>query len=590
MRFILGAVGILPVLCTFSTVQESLLRKSVMHPSAISRLFVVPDVHGDYEALLRSLLLAVHNGGETGITYEDLRGRLAYAIDTPRIDLPPPIFSKEKRLVLVQMGDLIDRGIESKRCMQAMAMVEHVIGFSVIQLVGNHEVGALVPDGLYPTNVDPEDDLPRDQTTYGYPNGYMWRYLQENTLIMTRIGGTTLPAIPGVPSSNAATLFVHAGLNLRFIASIPHEEDPSMWFTPLRYNAHWLGILSDPTIKDDKTRIMKLVAWFFANGMGPLETRNLSTQSTNCKEVDILLARFNVARIVVGHTPMVPDRSMQMNCGGKIILTDNAMGRNIMAPRGTVPPPQPVPSILVMKFESGRLVGIESLRIAPGMEEHEVHSMVNPDGTPAMRSLTDPFELPPDERRPKLKRSHSVLNSLETLENLDPGAVKETSAPIMDDGSVRVTPSLKGAVRGLSVTIRGVAEEHIRKVIEEQALKIRIGIPMIEPLSSRNLRVDQSSTQEHTYFLRTNVSRMMAHRDINPSTLRDIESVLAFFHSIGSCVGKSTDPKTLFGINESNNPEFVNFAALHACESGQGLHQMSGIKDFVAHPISSRNI
>lgn len=111
------------------------------HPDVIEleagqRLVAVGDVHGDFEQLLNALLLA-------GVVQEETN-------DDDDADVGRSFVWSGGSTILVQIGDVLDRGPNELACWQLLAELSrqaHAAGGRVIHLYGNHELWTSV--GFY---------------------------------------------------------------------------------------------------------------------------------------------------------------------------------------------------------------------------------------------------------------------------------------------------------------------------------------------------------------------------------------------------------------------------------------------------------
>ena len=277
-----------------------------------SHIVVIPDVHGDVDALLRSLWLAQKKiEPDRVVEFSDfMRGfqavmdSVGFASDSASAHRPS--------VVVVQLGDLVDRGPHSTGCVIMMGLVPRVLGWRVVRLYGNHEIMSFlhVADQF----VHPEDfalfgDRAARQAALS-PNGYLFESIASNFIGVARLSPNPDKPVPG---RNPASLFVHGGIDLAWL----------------------FGELE--VISDDIDDVNKEIERAVRSGRIPvlnepdsiLWTRDLAQLDEHeiCgAALGQILAHFQVARIIVGHTPQ-EDGIAKSRCGGRIILADVMMSR-----------------------------------------------------------------------------------------------------------------------------------------------------------------------------------------------------------------------------------------------------------------------
>jgi hypothetical protein len=99
----------------------------------------VPDVHGDLEILIRSLWMAkvtIEKSQETA-SFDSFHKQVMEAMKAKDQTVAPP----SSRVLLVQTGDIVDRGPASLSCYRALwAAARDVLKWDLVNLFGNHEV------------------------------------------------------------------------------------------------------------------------------------------------------------------------------------------------------------------------------------------------------------------------------------------------------------------------------------------------------------------------------------------------------------------------------------------------------------------
>ena len=217
-----------------------------------SRVVALGDVHGDYRALCAALvaagLLDVETGGWCGG-------------DT----------------VLVQLGDILDRGDSESECWELMQRLKEearASGGGVVCLIGNHEVmnvaGRAAPF-LHP----------RGHACFGADRAAAWRQ-----------GGPLASALADCPAIAIVgdSAFVHA-----------HLPAGTTRDSMRRLNDEMRDWLLDPRACPPR--------WIWGGEQSPVWDRSLSVPSDGepsasaCAALRASLQALGVSRVVVGHTP-----------------------------------------------------------------------------------------------------------------------------------------------------------------------------------------------------------------------------------------------------------------------------------------------
>ena len=310
-------------------------------PQNEPRTVAIGDVHGDYDQFVRLL---------RGVGLVDKRGKWS---------------GGDSRLV--QLGDIPDRGPDSRKAMDLLMKLEKEAkkaGGKVIALIGNHESMMLTDDlryvhpGEYEAFKDrdsrkrrdayyrsvvahlkktlPEEEMPvfdkayRAEWNKKYPLGYV-----EHRLAWAPTGkyGKWVLSHP-VAAKLANTIFVHGGFSAEY-AGMPLSDLNTRVRTELIEN----DLTAENAIIDD------------ANG--PLWHRSWTTLAEtpeNEAALDAVLAQLGVERMVVAHTPLVP--IVLPRFGGKLVMVDVGMSAAYGRGYGAL---ELVGSEAFAIFEGGRL-------------------------------------------------------------------------------------------------------------------------------------------------------------------------------------------------------------------------------------------
>ena len=254
---------------------------------APERVVAIGDLHGDLEATRRALRLA------GGIDEKDawIGGKL----------------------VLVQTGDLIDRGDDDRTILDLIERLKGEAakaGGEVVALVGNHEIMNAELDFRYVTrgafsafaDVSPKDERmaetaqkvdsnARGRAAAFLPHGPYAKMLAQRPVV-ARVGDT---------------IFVHGGVLPKHVKS-------------------GLDAINDGTRKWLLGESRALPKEITAED-GPLWTRMYSASPgpSECKTLDDALKALNAKRMVMGHTPQKPD--INPACDEKAWRIDTGMSK-----------------------------------------------------------------------------------------------------------------------------------------------------------------------------------------------------------------------------------------------------------------------
>ncbi|MGJ5818861.1 metallophosphoesterase [Paludibaculum fermentans] len=290
-----------------------------MQPPA--RLVAVGDVHGDLDRFIDVLSMA-------GLV--DDSGAWSGGAAT-----------------LVQLGDVVDRGSKSREVIDFLTNLKKQAaraGGAVHCLIGNHEAMRMYGDFRYVAAAEFqsmstsksererdrlfEQDLARASGSSSLGNrsdlslGYRPKWEKEHPLGQAELARAFSPKGPygkWILAQRAAlrlggTLFVHAGISPKY----------SEW-SEARLNARVTEELQAGERLDDEG--------LCKDTSGPLWWRGFATDSEAelAPHVEALLAKHQVQRIVVGHTPTA--NGIVSRLGGKIILADVGLSTAFTARR-----------------------------------------------------------------------------------------------------------------------------------------------------------------------------------------------------------------------------------------------------------------
>jgi hypothetical protein len=275
--------------------------------SDFSHVVVIPDIHGDRDALLRSLWLAVKEVDSDRSDVVDFNAMVrAFTNFVETNEYTGPQFAVRKDVVLVQLGDVLDRGPHGVEIFSILAGIPDVIGWKYVQLYGNHELMNFVHASapyLHPNEIGllGLSDIEERKSLFSN-GGILHTYITQVSTGILRL------MAPGTASS----LFVHGGVDLGWIDSELGINDGNV----TAINAQ----ISDFAKSKAVTSLNAGTSVFWTRSLAQL------SESIACPLVEKILRRFNVHRVVVGHTPQ-EDMEAKTRCDGKIVLTDVMMSR-----------------------------------------------------------------------------------------------------------------------------------------------------------------------------------------------------------------------------------------------------------------------
>jgi len=277
----------------------------------VDRLVAIGDVHGDFEqftAVLRSAGLIDEDGNWTG-----------------------------GKTHLVQVGDVLDRGPDSRKAMDLLMKLEPQaanVGGYVHALIGNHEAMNLYGDLRYVPPADYEsfrtaesekvrdnaykalleetakqsaggniDEASRKKWDAEHPLGYFERRAMFGP---EGIYGKWIRGHNAVIKIDDS-LFLHGGISPKYAG----------------YN---LKKIND-RVREELDDSRKLQGGIVTDQEGPLWYRGLATGVEDALEghVNKVLKNYGVERIVVGHT--FTDGAVTPRFGGRVLLTDIGLAR-----------------------------------------------------------------------------------------------------------------------------------------------------------------------------------------------------------------------------------------------------------------------
>lgn len=264
----------------------------------------IPDIHGDLDGLVRTLWMAKVeiDGTDLAGDFMAFQSNFVQAIQNGQVT---KTFTPTKRVLVIQTGDIIDRGAASLSCYKAIWLVDRILGWDLVNLIGNHEVMTMAGEAdhyAHPGDVAEFGSLQARRAAFS-EGGPMWREIVDSFLFMVRVR----------MGESESSLFVHAGLDARWISRFYKDfEDLS------RINQFLISELR----KNPSSEIL-------VSASSPIWTRGLAKdgdKSVCLRQLPKVLELAKVKRMVVGHTPQ-QTLTTAAKCDATLILADVAMSR-----------------------------------------------------------------------------------------------------------------------------------------------------------------------------------------------------------------------------------------------------------------------
>ncbi len=324
----------------------SILQDANFDPALFKYVVVLPDIHGDLDAFLRSLYMAYE---VTEPPSKIIQSFLEFSVQImSRIDQSENCYLKGcprggKQLssvphdvLLVQLGDVVDRGPYTRKCLVLIAIITDIFGWKTARLYGNHEVMNHLGQAEGYVNLEELKVRTADHYPGMEEGGQLWEHIKGSSLLMARLGRADDFRKPDdSPVDPNSVLFLHAGINLEFLRAFEryqkdHSELPGNSRLNIvdRWNRVTQWMLSDGNAE---------LADQWLSGYGamadksPLWSRILAHPyhvNYLCSAMlSAILKAFKVARIIVGHTPQYDTRQVWSRCNSELILADTAMSQ-----------------------------------------------------------------------------------------------------------------------------------------------------------------------------------------------------------------------------------------------------------------------
>lgn len=254
--------------------------------TGVSRVVAIGDIHGDHDKLLAALRLC---------KVVDAKGRWSAG-----------------KAHLVQTGDVLDRGPDSRKAMDLLMRLEgeaRRAGGRVHALLGNHEVmnvqGDLryVSDGEFASFGDGPRGTPVGAPPMGTFPGHRAAFAPTGPYGRWLLGHNAVINIDG-------TLFLHGGLSARYAAKDLKEINDA-----IRRELQAGGAMPGTGVSGDQE--------------GPLWYRGLALAGADDAlraQIEPVLAAQKARRMVLGHT-IQEDGNISLRLGDRLALIDVGMSR-----------------------------------------------------------------------------------------------------------------------------------------------------------------------------------------------------------------------------------------------------------------------
>ncbi len=304
--------------------EEKLYQVGEYRTEDFSHILVLPDVHGDHLGMMYALWAGVLGVvGDANILSVSRQHFKQLLMDAAEQGLYPdiPLFP-ESNVVLVSMGDIVDRGPQSVLCLRLLWSIEEVIGWKVVSLYGNHEIMAVLGDHNFVHEQEINDfGSSRNRRKAFDFESPIWQRLVASSMLVARFSD----------SNKKGIVFSHAGIESSWIS---WADKSGFGTTVAEWNKHAHSLMTSG-IKISRNLKETDFAHMFLRTDTPLWTRKFGGERTMemdiCKEeIDSVLKHLDVDRMIVGHTiQWSKDARMNHDCDERLFRTDVALSKYI---------------------------------------------------------------------------------------------------------------------------------------------------------------------------------------------------------------------------------------------------------------------
>ena len=549
---------------------------STIHTNVV----VISDVHGDDLGFLKSLWIGLRSvNASEAIEFQDFRAEFDFFLENHVARLPPLYAAADT--ALMQMGDLVDRGKYGQRCIQILRAVEPVIGWTVRNLYGNHEVFAMMGWG-YENFIHPEEDIDRAGGAFHH-HGALWTDLASRSLLAVRVSNPT--------DVNSGSLFVHGGIELEWLTRY-HRTNDVLPVDHLNYLVSHL--VTDTNINEDFN-------WgILRDDSSPLMTRRIADSSDDavCDELAEVLRLLGVSRMFVGHTPQIGRRVMS-RCNGSFVLTDVAMSRWMFdrahderdlsggQPGAVVLQHSANGSVQSIKAFYTKNIASQTIFEAP-IEDQVVAADVTDMQSPVGGTTAIPGEfapIPPDRHRKP-----------------EGSSVKETL--VFADDLGQISQGRWRGVHGFYLEVNDVEQMNMIEIVKAQMLPNYI-LPDIEIVAPRATNPRLPLKRVFLYAGRSVLSLASFNR-FGYLLADQIVEAVNYFHRFDRCVGlipRDTDQESVtvhpevwvrsfFRVDKTGDTvKLINMMRVHACANEDDrMEEYNFVQDALSVYLSEDNV
>lgn len=543
---------------------------------------VISDIHGDDMAFIRSLWIGycktIPEATPCPVSFADLRSLFDKALAGEALPDNVPLY-KGGDTALVQMGDFLDRGPFGKRAISIFHQVSRIIGWHVLNLLGNHELIAMLNQDTYNMLIHKDDDIKRpEEITRG---GSLYELLLESSLFMVRLNRPA--GMEPFSYNDPSALFVHAGISEDWFEDKYRgfkESSAVVNVQAVNENLYRLLKKGDPDTLD---RLLDHRSLLMSRS-----TADHRNEEEACSELYDMLYKFDVARVIVGHTPQVPHRRMATRCRGRFILTDIAMSRFFeqkdpskldgahphamiihLSPAGALESIKTfyTPSIADDAIFGGNIV-LPSAKVLEQIQAHRAqHEVIADDQVQKILAEKDALEEHGDDKENDSPRNGPALRKKRKHE--EDIQLRASRHIVYSDSDSEIRRAALGESQGFVITyarpdgpIAGLP----------QAIKNHYGTP--------GIKFVRRSSRRSTFFLETNnIDPLEDYEAFGYTLAAQLVDIVSAFHDGGICIGFepvsedfSDDQerwiKSFFTVDETGNAlSLINMSRVSKCSN-----------------------
>jgi len=256
------------------------------------------------------------------------------------------------RAVLVQTGDILDRGADSRRAVDLIRRLERDApraGGRVVSLLGNHELMRIISDWRYVSTGEIEAFKSRDSEAF---REQVFTVLNEQAAQRAKTEGRVHDAV-----AYREDFFKDIPLGMIEIRqAFGPQGEYGRWVRERATVARINGILFlhggisaetaalgcegiNAAVRREMASLPlppeQIAAWMSVSEMGPLWYRGLANEPEEALSVTLpaLLEQMGARAIVIGHTPVLPGR-IATRLGGRVVQIDAGMLDGTFFPDG----------------------------------------------------------------------------------------------------------------------------------------------------------------------------------------------------------------------------------------------------------------